>query len=56
VAHLTIHGKDVVYLNTHLDDQSNDQRALGASMILLRAKYEVAKTGVPVIVTGDFNR
>lgn len=43
------------YLNTHLDDQSDDQRRLGASMILARARYEAWKSGGPVIVTGDFN-
>ncbi|KAI0752547.1 Endonuclease/exonuclease/phosphatase [Daedaleopsis nitida] len=43
------------YLNTHLDDQSDDQRRLGASMMLTRARFEAWKTGGPVIVTGDFN-
>ncbi|OJT03677.1 hypothetical protein TRAPUB_5705 [Trametes pubescens] len=43
------------YLNTHLDDQSDGQRRLGASMILARARFEAFKTGGPVIVTGDFN-
>lgn len=42
-------------LNTHLDDQSADQRVLGASLILHRAKYEAIKTRSPVILTGDFN-
>lgn len=42
-------------MNTHLDDQSDDQRKLGASLILHRAKYEAIKTGRPVFVTGDFN-
>lgn len=42
-------------MNTHLDDQSNDQRMLGASLIPHRAKYEAIKTGRPVFVTGDFN-
>ncbi|KAH8118710.1 mannose-6-phosphatase [Phellopilus nigrolimitatus] len=44
-----------VLLNTHLDDQSEDQRQLGASLILARARYEAVKQGGPVIVTGDFN-
>lgn len=42
-------------LNTHLDDQSADQRALGLSLILHRAKFEAIKTRGPVILTGDFN-
>ncbi|CDO77744.1 hypothetical protein BN946_scf184993.g7 [Trametes cinnabarina] len=58
--HLILHsggGEPVhfTYLNTHLDDQSDDQRRLGASMILTRARYEAWKTKGPVIVTGDFN-
>ena len=43
------------YLNAHLDDQSDDERRLAASLMLYRARYEVYKTGGPVIVTGDFN-
>ncbi|KAM5546045.1 hypothetical protein V8D89_000171 [Ganoderma adspersum] len=43
------------YLNTHLDDQSDDERRLAASLILARARYEAYKTKSPVIVTGDFN-
>ncbi|KAI0649733.1 Endonuclease/exonuclease/phosphatase [Trametes meyenii] len=43
------------YLNTHLDDQSDDQRRLGASMLLTRARYEAFKTKGPVVITGDFN-
>lgn len=43
------------YLNTHLDDQSDDERRLAASLILARARYEAYKTKGPVIVTGDFN-
>lgn len=42
-------------LNTHLDDQSADQRALGLSLVLRRAKYEAIKTHNPVMLTGDFN-
>jgi endonuclease/exonuclease/phosphatase family metal-dependent hydrolase len=44
-----------VLLNTHLDDQSDAQRQLGASMLLMRAQYEAVKFG-PVLLTGDFNR
>lgn len=43
------------YMNTHLDDQSDDQRRYGASLILYRARYEAWKTKGPVLVTGDFN-
>ncbi|KAG7441332.1 uncharacterized protein BT62DRAFT_937250 [Guyanagaster necrorhizus] len=42
-------------LNTHLDDQSDMQRRVGASLILTRARYEAVKTRSPVFVTGDFN-
>jgi len=47
-------GKKFAYINTHLDDQSDDQRRLGASLILWRAHSE-ASNGSTVIVTGDFN-
>ncbi|ETW77398.1 hypothetical protein HETIRDRAFT_65490 [Heterobasidion irregulare TC 32-1] len=46
------------YLNTHLDDQSDAQRRLGASLILWRARFEAAQGGSGrglVLVTGDFN-
>ena len=47
---------DFSLLNTHLDDQSDDQRRLGASLILYRAKYEAwHSNGGPVVITGDFN-
>jgi endonuclease/exonuclease/phosphatase family metal-dependent hydrolase len=42
-------------LNTHLDDQSDAQRRLGASLVLQRAKFEAFTSGGPVLVTGDFN-
>ena len=45
-------------LNTHFDDQSNDQRMLGASMLRVRAKYEAYNEGKndgKVFVLGDFN-
>lgn len=49
-------GKVFTVLNTHLDDQSDEQRRLAASMLWARARYEaVNKTG-PVFVIGDFNR
>jgi len=43
-------------LNTHLDDQSDGQRRLAASMLLTRAKYEAVNTSGPVFIIGDFNR
>ncbi|KAF8871056.1 Endonuclease/exonuclease/phosphatase [Mucidula mucida] len=46
---------NVTVLNTHFDDQSNGQRELGASMLLLRARYEAVQSKGPVFVMGDFN-
>ena len=43
-------------LNTHFDHQSDDQRKLGASLMLARAKFEAAKTGEVVVIMGDLNR
>ena len=48
-------GRKFAILNTHLDDQSDEQRRLAASMLLVRAKYEAINTGT-VFVIGDFNR
>ncbi|KAI0319359.1 mannose-6-phosphatase [Amylostereum chailletii] len=50
-------GKHIAYINTHLDDQSDQQRRLGASLILWRAHYEATQMGDQgtVLVTGDFN-
>lgn len=42
-------------LNTHLDDRSDNQRRLAGTMVRMRARYEAATSGEPVIVTGDFN-
>jgi len=47
--------KRFTLLNTHLDDQSDAQRRLGASMLLARARFEAATTNAPVFITGDFN-
>ncbi|KAF9032865.1 hypothetical protein BDZ89DRAFT_1091189 [Hymenopellis radicata] len=41
--------------NTHLDDQSEEQRQVGVSLILHRARYEAIKTGWPVFLLGDLN-
>ena len=48
--------KNFTVLNTHLDDQSDDQRRLAASLLLTRARFEAVTTGEPVFITGDFNR
>lgn len=49
--------RNVVLINTHLDHVSDDQRKLGAAMVLHRARYEALKRpGVTVFVTGDLNR
>lgn len=42
-------------MNTHLDNESDAQRRLGASLILARAKFEAFNTSGTVLVTGDFN-
>ncbi|KDR68690.1 hypothetical protein GALMADRAFT_231017 [Galerina marginata CBS 339.88] len=52
---LTAEKKQFTILNTHLDDWSDAQRKLGASMLLARARYEAVKTSSPVFITGDFN-
>ncbi|THH12766.1 hypothetical protein EW146_g7386 [Bondarzewia mesenterica] len=50
-------GQAFTYINTHLDDQSDAQRQLGASLILWRARYQASiDDTAPVLVTGDFNR
>ena len=43
-------------LNTHLDHKSDEQRRLGASLLLRRAWFEAATTENPVFLLGDFNR
>jgi len=47
--------KPFTYFNTHLDDRSDDQRKLAASLLLIRGRYEAVNTKGPVLVTGDFN-
>ncbi|KAG9014345.1 hypothetical protein FRB94_012751 [Tulasnella sp. JGI-2019a] len=47
-----------IFINTHLDERSEGQRELGASLILHRARYEASKVqdhASAVIVVGDFN-
>ncbi|PFH45842.1 hypothetical protein AMATHDRAFT_157676 [Amanita thiersii Skay4041] len=48
-------GKRFTLLNTHLDDQSDQERRLGASLLLTRARFEAVNTKEPVLITGDFN-
>ncbi|KAG8731546.1 hypothetical protein FRC10_001651, partial [Ceratobasidium sp. 414] len=55
VARLSVEGKNLTVLHTHLDDESDDQRRLGASLIMHRARYEAATTGATVFVKGDMN-
>jgi endonuclease/exonuclease/phosphatase family metal-dependent hydrolase len=58
VAHLASkgpHPKFFTVLNTHLDHQSDEQRKVSASLLLIRARYEAATTKAPVFITGDFN-
>ncbi|KAI0922720.1 hypothetical protein AcV5_009617 [Taiwanofungus camphoratus] len=60
-ARFTLHSSTTVapqtftLLNTHLDDRSDAQRRLSASLLLTRARYEAYTTGGPVFITGDFN-
>lgn len=47
--------KPLTILNTHLDHVSEEQRRYGASLLLIRGRYEAAKSEGPVLLTGDFN-
>jgi len=47
--------KQLTILNTHLDHSSDDQRKYGASLLLIRGRFEAATSGGPVLLTGDFN-
>ncbi|KIY67302.1 DNase I-like protein [Cylindrobasidium torrendii FP15055 ss-10] len=42
-------------MNTHLDDQSEEQRKYGVSLVLQRARYETVTSGWPVFLLGDLN-
>ncbi|KAF9492689.1 hypothetical protein BDN71DRAFT_1396424 [Pleurotus eryngii] len=59
VAHFTLATEDgprnFTLLNTHMDDQSDAQRRLAASLLLTRARFEAVTTGGPVLISGDFN-
>jgi len=47
--------KPLTVLNTHLDHVSDEQRKYGASLLLIRGKYEASTSKGPVLLTGDFN-
>ncbi|KAG8745443.1 hypothetical protein FRC10_007986 [Ceratobasidium sp. 414] len=55
VARLSVGDKNLTVVHTHLDDQSDAQRRLAASLIMHRVRYEVATTGATVFVKGDMN-
>lgn len=42
-------------MNTHLDDQSDEARQYGASMVHARGWYEEVEQGAIVLLSGDFN-
>lgn len=42
-------------LNTHLDDRSDEQRRLGAALMLHRARFEAQIGQRTVLILGDFN-
>jgi endonuclease/exonuclease/phosphatase family metal-dependent hydrolase len=47
--------KPLTVLNTHLDHYSDEQRKYGASLLLIRGRYEAAISDGPVLLMGDFN-
>jgi len=47
--------KPLTIINTHLDHLSDEQRKYGASLLLIRGRYEAATSKGPVLLTGDFN-
>lgn len=56
IAHLkTNDGKKFTLINAHLDDKSDDQRRLGASMLRHLGAYEYVNSDGPVFLVGDFN-
>lgn len=48
-------GRALAVLNTHLDDRSDNQRRLGGSLLLHRARYEAQVQKHSVLMLGDFN-
>jgi len=51
----TTSSQRLTLINTHLDHVSDDQRKYGASLLLIRGRFEAATSKGPVILTGDFN-
>lgn len=47
--------KPLTIINTHLDHLLDEQRKYGASLLLVRGRYEAATSKGPVLLTGDFN-
>jgi len=47
--------KPLTVINTHLDHELDEQRRYGASLLLIRGRYEAARTEGPVLLMGDFN-
>jgi len=47
--------KPLTLINTHLDHLLDEQRRYGASLLLIRGRYEAVTTEGPVFLTGDFN-
>jgi len=47
--------KPLTPINTHLDHLSDEQRRYGASLLLIRGRYEAATSKGPVLLAGDFN-
>lgn len=56
IAHMSTWGGGFFTLiNTHLDDRSDDQRKLGASLLKQIGAHEYSYSLGPVFLTGDFN-
>ena len=47
--------KPLTVLNTHLDHALDEQRKYGASLLLIRGRYEAVMSEGPVLLMGDFN-
>jgi endonuclease/exonuclease/phosphatase family metal-dependent hydrolase len=50
-----ITGRVFHVLNSHLDDRSDEQRRLGAALMLHRARFEAQIRQHTVLILGDFN-
>ncbi|CDK29634.1 unnamed protein product [Kuraishia capsulata CBS 1993] len=51
----TVDGLKFTILNAHLDDQSEEQRRLGGSLLRYRGAFEFEQQAGPVFLLGDFN-